>query len=204
MAAEVLSWVALFLSSWGVLWLATDGKRFRAFWSGGLWSLGLAVLGESLIRSRIDYFVARSVVLPFFRSDFLNFFGPRFVEGVLFMQTLPRRNQLLRAFLWVAGIVGSEVLLGLAGSVHLSWNGIALALAVHSLRFLGLLGVYSAGGFEERKQRLEDAASQERLLKASRMLWNVGWPMFGLGTAVAIAFVRRVDRWLERKRSHAR
>lgn len=196
---QVLWWAALLVSSWGVLWLTTDGKRFRAFWTGGLWSLGLAVLGESLIRSQVDYFVERSLVLPYFRADFLNFFGPRFVEGVLFMQTLPHRHQLRTAFLWVAGIVGSEVVMGALGAVNLSWNGIGLALAVHSLRFLGLLGVYAAGGFAERKRRLEQSASLERLLKASRTFWKVGWPIFGLGTALALKFTRGVDRWMARK-----
>lgn len=199
---QVLSWIALFLSSWGALWLATDGKRFRTYWPGGLWSLGLAILGESLIRSQVDYFVERSLVLPYFRADFLNFFGPRFVEGVLFMQTLPHRRQLRRAFLWVAGIVGSEVALGLVGSVNLSWNGIGLALAVHSLRFLGLLGVYSAGGFSERKRRLEGGESLKRLLKASRTFWKFGWPIFGLGTALALKLTRGLDRWMARKESN--
>jgi len=203
-----LGWIFLALSTWAVLFFTTDLKRFRAFWTGGIWSIGLAVLGEGLIRSNIDYFVERSLIFPLLRTDFLNFFGPRFVEGVLFMQTLRPQKQLKQVSFWVIGIVLSEMALALTGQITLSLNGIGLALAVHSLRFLSLLGIHGALNYGLARQRIIDdqkeEARQQQNQKAGRILWSFGWPVFGLGSALALKAARRLDRLVVRSMSRSK
>lgn len=200
---QVLWWIFLAVSTWSVLFFSTDKKRFGAFWTGGLWSIGLAMLGEGLIRRDIDYFAERSLLLPFLRTDLLNFFGPRFVEGVLFMQTLGPNRQLGKVALWIFGIVGSEMALSLTGQIHLSWNGIGLALAVHTLRFLSLLGIHSALNYGQarrriRSERQEQARLQQRMA-TGRLLGIVSWPVWGLSTAFVISLTRLLDGWISKQ-----
>ena len=77
------------------------------------------MLGEALIRRKIDYFIPDRLLIPFLSTDLVNFLGPRFVEGVIFFQTLRPTRQLRTAGGWVAAIVLSEMSLALTGQIQL-------------------------------------------------------------------------------------
>lgn len=194
---QELRWLYLLVTTWGVLYLSTDKERFGAFWTGGLWSIAFAALGEGLIRSDVGYFVPEHLLLPVLGTDALNFLGPRFVEGVLFMQTLRPERQLRRVALWIGAVVGSEVAMGLAGTVALSLSGIGLALAVHTLRFMSLLGVHSARNFGARRQAIVQARQRRQtiatLLWASRIGWPVSWPLFAALSAGLIKAAKALN-----------
>src|SRR5690606_23280056 len=118
-------------------------------------------------------------------------------EGVLFMQTLRPQKQLAQVSLWVTGIVLSEMGLALTGHIALSLNGIGLAIAVHLLRFLSLLGIHGALNYGPARQRImheqKERAQQAQGQRARRMIWFFGWPVFGLGSALALKAARRLD-----------
>lgn len=202
---RALWWIILLISTWAVLYFSTDKRRFRAFWTGGVWSVGLAMMGEALIRARIDYFVPERLLIPFLGTEFVNFLGPRFVEGVLFMQSLRPTRQLLKALGWVAAIVLSEISLAFNGYITLSWNGVGLALAVHTLRFLSLLGIYHALDYPLLQRRMMRQSTRRTLLRlilgASRRFWPISWPFFGLGTALVLKLTGALDRRLSRSRT---
>ena len=192
-----LGWIFVAVSTWGILFFTTDIKRFKAFWSAGFWSIGLAMLGEALICSRIDYFAPERLILPVFGTDLLNFFGPRFVEGLLFVQRLQPAGQLKQVAFWVSGVVLGEMGLSFTGHLTLSWNGIGLALAVHSLRFLSLLGIQSALPYGRRRHALLNEeirnARRESLRKRSQTLWFTVWPVFGVAAVAALRLSRAVN-----------
>lgn len=191
-------WIVLGISSWAALWLLTDRRRFKDFWTGGLWSVGLAVLTESLIRWPNDYFVSQRLLVPFLGADLTSFLGPRFVEGVLFMQSMRPRRQFVRCAGWVAMVVLAELGLVLGGYVALD-VGIALGLAaaVHTLRFLSLLGLFHALGYSLLSRRLMYQQARRVLgrflLGMSRYLWPVSWPVFALGAAVFLKVTRSLS-----------
>lgn len=200
-----LGWIVIVVSTWAALYFSTDQRRFKAFWTGGLWSVVLAMMGEALIRRQIDYFVPDRLLIPFLGAEFTNFIGPRYVEGVLFMQSLRPTRQLFNALGWVAAIVLSEVGLALLGYVNLSANGIGLALAVHTLRFLSLLGMYHALDYPllARKIMYENARRTlgRLVLGISRRLWPVSWPAFALGAAALLKLTSAVDRRFAKSRT---
>lgn len=132
-------WAALAVWTWLVLFAASGPRSLRAFAGGGLWSAGLALLTESLIRERFGFFDAAGFLLPLAGADALLFAGPRFVEGVLFMQTMRPAGQRLRAAGWAAAVTLSETGMAVTGHAHLSPAAFAATLAGHALRFFALL-----------------------------------------------------------------
>lgn len=195
---QALPWIFLAASTWTIFLLSTDKRRFQAFWTGGLWSVALAMLAEASIRSRIGYFAPERLLVPLFGTELLNFFGPRYVEGVLFMQRLRPTLQLTQAMAWAAGILIAEMALAITGTVRLSWQGIGLAAAVHTFRFLSLLGIYGALDYDLRRARLTRQSTRATLVRlallASRGIWPLSWPLFGLGAKGALKLAQALDR----------
>lgn len=179
-----MAWIIVLVTTWGVLLYATSPRQFAAFWTAGLWSIALAALGEGLIRRSVDVFPPEALLVPLLGTEFLNFIGPRFVEGVLYMQTMEPLGRIARTVLWVIGVVFGEMLLVITSGGTITWQGTGLALAVHTLRFLSLLGLFYGLGYYERHRSFAAQRQRQLVARIHRILWPLSWPILWAGAGL--------------------
>ncbi len=198
MRTKALWWIVGFISAWLGLLLLTDRRRFRLFASGGVWSLLIALILEALVRRHIDFFRPEHLLVPVFESELLLLLGPRFVEGVLFMQRVRPGSDATHIIRWTSAVLLSELMLGWATYISLTWSGFAVSAAVHALRFTALLGIFYAFNYLRKKDQLDlqaQAEAQGKLaLRASRYVWVVAWPIFWVGAGAFSGLFRFLTR----------
>jgi len=201
--AESWWWIALFFSAWSALFLLVDKRRLGIFWQCGLVSTGIALAAEGLVRRQLPLFQPGKMLFPLLGADVLLFAGPRFVEGVVFTAHMPvgPAAQWIMAALWTGIAAASEALAVASGFVlpeALETRGILTALLVHGLRFLALVGVYHAAGYDvvAAALALEEwrRARRDLLLGFSRRFWPMSWVVFLAGAKVAERASRRWNR----------
>lgn len=197
---EAWGWMAQFVGAWIALLLVVDREKLGAFWTLGLWSAVLALAAEALVRQRLPYFDPTKALIPLFGADLLLFAGPRFAEGVLYTARMPARPayQWAAACLWTGATVASEVWAARMGYVlpeAISMGGIVLAVLVHGVRYLALLGLYHALGYSVVRCALERRGNRRELrrliLSLSRSLWPMSWIAFFAGAKVIERLFRR-------------
>lgn len=193
-----LWWIVLLISSWGGLFLFSDRKRFRLFASGGLWSILIALLLEALVRRHIGYFKPDELLVPVYGTELLLLIGPRFAEGVFFMQRMAPSLQPLRILLWAGGALLAENGPTPTAFITLTTEGVAISWLVHALRFAVLLGLYYAFDYIGKKTMIEQEAQaqaqRQLVLQASRHVWMFSWPFFWLSAGAFAGLLRRFTR----------
>jgi hypothetical protein len=185
-------WVSTLLLTWGSLFLASGWRAFGLFYSGGLWSVAIAIAIELVIRRHLNFWNADVIVAKLVGVGLVTFAGPRFVEGTLFLQYLPKQSslQLPIAVVWALAALVSDVLAAVWGYAHLSFQTATASLLSHTLRFCALIAVYHGLAYERRAERLSLIARQQKRQRRGKAWWKLSWIPFYFGVR---AYVRRME-----------
>jgi len=168
-------WLAIFIYSWFMLYLLSGPREVRSFLAFGVWSVLLAAAEEAVIRSHFAFWLPTAAAL--LGVNMLLLAGPRFVEGLLFVQTLPRQTswQLPAVAIWSIITTLFELSAVFSGKAGYSLNNLLLALLLHLLRFAALLALWYGLNYERRAELLGEIYRRGRRRRLSRSLWQVSF-----------------------------
>lgn len=186
-------WVPLLFSTWLGVFLVSDKKKFMAYYPGGLWSVALGCAIEYVIRRNMGYWELERALPTLLGVGIVTFIGPRFVEGLLFFQLLPRQTslQLPTALIWALGALITDIFAVLSGFAHLNLKTGLVSWLSHTLRFTALLALYYGLSYERRVEYLGLIRRQHRRRRWGKALWKLSWIPFYIGVR---ALVGTMDR----------
>lgn len=184
------------ISAWVGVFLASGRRRFLAYYQGGLWSIGIGVAIEYVIRRNLGWWNLEHSLSSLLGVGIATFLGPRFVEGLLFYQQMPKQTslQLPAAFGWAALALVTDVITALSGFAHLSLKAASVSMLAHSLRFLALLAIFYNMSYERRAERLGLIRRQELRQRIGKALWKVSWIPLYFGVRAVVGAMDKRQR----------
>jgi len=183
-------WVVLLAISWVGLFIAGSPRSLKSYYSAGIWSMVLAGACEYVIRRPWDFWETAHTLAAIGGVELALLIGPRFVEGVLFFQFMPKQTslQLPAVIFWTTQAALTDLGAVLTRNAHWSWPGLAAGLMLHMFRFGMLIAIFYGLAYEKRAERLGIIARQEKMHRWGTAAWKLSWiPLyFGLRTMVAL------------------
>lgn len=186
-------WLGSLVLTWGALFLSSGRREFSAYYPGGLWSVLIGIAIEFVIRRHLGFWNLEQTIVRLWRVELVTFIGPRFVEGVLFFQFLPKQTslQLPAAVLWALVAIASDVMTAALGYAHLNVQTAAASLLSHLLRFTALIALFYGLSYELRAERLGAIYRQQVRQRVGKRLWKLSWIPFYLGIRAYVGFLSR-------------
>jgi hypothetical protein len=195
-ALSAWSWLFALVSVWLGIFFASSRRKFKAYFVGGLWSMIIGFTIDYVIRRRLGLWNLDLTLSSLLQINVATYLGPRFAEGLLFMQLLPKQTslQLPSAVLWGATALVSDWFATWLGFTQVSDHFYLIALLSHVLRFTTLLAVYYGMNYERRAERLGLIKRQQVRRRIGKAFWKLSWMPFYFGMRNLVSYMERRQR----------
>ena len=122
-----MPWIISFIVSWVLFLVLVDKASLKTNIFGGLLALTLASIVD-WGGQRLELYVFKDVIIPWFTCSAFYKFGPVFTMGVLFSQSIPEKKvwQALNIFVFTILYLALEYLIILTGvAQYIHWHILA-------------------------------------------------------------------------------
>lgn len=176
------------------LWL-TNPQRLRRYQAGAVLSIIVGMLLEFGLRGVRPIWDHAILLLPLFGRELIwlvIFYG---IQGLLFLQFMPRRFKMLQVPYAIMSALGTAGLEQVIAGMHLfgtiGWGAFFLSLLVHSMRLLALTGIFYAFDLGTRTGYSASQADAPWRSHWARNMWALAWPSTAI---VAWTFMKVTQR----------
>ncbi|HHT28124.1 MAG TPA: hypothetical protein GXZ82_12870 [Firmicutes bacterium] len=196
MRLSTWSWLIGLVTVWFGIFLASSPRKFKTYYLGGIWSMAIGFVIDYVIRRRLGLWNLDLTLSSLLQIHVVTYLGPRFAEGLLFMQLLPKQTslQLPAAVAWGAAALASDWFAAALGFTRPSDHFYVVAFLSHVLRFTTLLAVYYGMNYERRAERLGLIKKQQVSRRVGKALWKLSWVPFYFGMRTLVNYMERRQR----------
>lgn len=180
----------------GMLWLS-DPRRVRQYGSGIVVGVVVGAFIEYGLASARPVWHDAHLLLPIFGREAIWLCVVYGVQGLLFVQFLPRSYAILQFPYVLVCALGTAGLEQLLAGLHLlglgGWRAFFVSLLVHTMRLLAQLGLLSALRLEERSNLMapwEETAPWRR--HWAQNVWFITWPSVGVAAWTMMKITQRL------------